>query len=120
MKNSQPSPITHELIETIGHVKDGDTWTKSIIKIRWGDNSPSIDIRNVNLSQDRIGKGISLSNEEVDTLVDILLTKGYGSLETIQSIVSERKSCFTTSSDIENVLNNNNITRTDKLVINIE
>ena len=41
----------------------------------------------VNKSNDFIGKGISLSDEECDKLVDTLLDRGYGSIDKIKEVL---------------------------------
>ena len=53
----------------------------------WGENPITVDIRMVNKTNDFIGKGISLSDEECDKLVDILLDRGYGSIDKIKEVL---------------------------------
>ena len=67
--------IKYEMIEFLGSIKENSNsdWSKSVAKIAWNNNPSTIDIRNMNLSQDIMGKGISLTDEEVDNLVDLLL-----------------------------------------------
>lgn len=87
--------------EHIGSLKKSEEhgWSKDVLRIIWGDNPPSIDIRNVNMSQNRIGKGISLSNEECDKMVDILLDKGYGSVEEIRKALEKRQNIYTVNNE---------------------
>lgn len=62
-------------------------WVKAIVRISWNDKPPAINIRNLKLVNDGdpiLGKGISLSDEETDVLVDALLDKGYGSKEAVE------------------------------------
>ena len=73
-----------EVIERVATLKEGNSYSKEVLRMIWNDNPITIDIRMVNKTNDFIGKGISLSDEECDMLVDILLDKGYGSIEKIK------------------------------------
>ena len=42
-----------------------------------------------------MGKGVSLSNEEADMMVDILLQNDFGSIDEIERALDKRKSIFT-------------------------
>ena len=74
----------NEVIEHIAILKEGEKYSKEVVRMRWFDNPITMDIRMVNKTNDFIGKGISLSDEECDMLVDILLDRGYGSIEKIK------------------------------------
>ena len=76
-----------EVIERIGTLKETNGYTKEILRMIWSDNPITTDIRMVNKSNNFIGKGISLSDEECDKLVDILLDQGYGSIEKIKEVL---------------------------------
>lgn len=73
-----------EVIERVATLKEGNSYSKEVLRMIWGDNPITMDIRMVNKTNDFIGKGISLSDEECDMLVDILLDRGYGSIEKIK------------------------------------
>lgn len=73
-----------EVIERVATLKEGNSYSKEVLRMIWGDNAITMDIRMVNKTNDFIGKGISLSDEECDILVDILLDRGYGSIEKIK------------------------------------
>lgn len=83
----------YELKEFIGPIKENseNDWVKGVARIKWGDNPTTLDIRNMNLSKSLFNKGISLSDEEADNLVDILLDEGYGSIESIMEAIEKRK-----------------------------
>lgn len=92
--------FTCDIIERIGYIKPptdaAKSWCKSVMRIKWGDNPATLDIRNTVESDGdmRVGKGISLSNEEADRLVSILLDSGYGSLEDLEAAVKRRVDIF--------------------------
>ena len=80
-----------EVIERIDTLKETTHYSKEILRMIWGDNNPiTMDIRMVNKTNDFIGKGISLSDDECDKLVDILLDRGYGSVEKIKEVLVKR------------------------------
>ena len=76
-----------EVIEKVGTLKETNGYTKEVIRMIWGDNPVTMDIRMVNKSNNFVGKGISLSDEECDKLVDILLERGYGSVDKIKEVL---------------------------------
>ena len=117
MKKDGSEQFSFEIDEYIGAVKESDKhdWTKAVMRIKWGENPPTLDIRNCNMAQNRIGKGISLSNEEADKLVDILLDNGYGTLEDIEKALKKKKSFFTIKNEIEDILDED-----DEYVIEIK
>ena len=90
MAKSNKKEITHEVIEHIADLKESENYTKSVMRMIWNDNPITVDIRMVNKKNDFIGKGISLTDEECDKLVDILIDAGYGSTEKMkEAIVKE-------------------------------
>lgn len=76
-----------EVIERVATLKEGNNYSKEVLRMIWNDNPITVDIRMVNKTNDFIGKGISLSDEECDMLVDILLDRGYGSIEKIKEVL---------------------------------
>lgn len=93
-----------EVKEWIGSVKESNNsdWAKYVLKVSYNDKPAHTDIRNVRFNPDgtqSFGKGISLSDEETDTMVDLLLEKGYGTLNKLEEAVRNRRSIF---EDVEN------------------
>ena len=79
-----------EIIEHIETLKESNSYSKEILRMRWGDNDITLDIRMVNKTNDFVGKGISLSDEECDKLVDVLLDRGYGSVDKIKEVLVKK------------------------------
>ena len=46
----------------------------------------------MNISKEIMGKGISLSDEETDALVDLLLDEEYGTVDALEKALNKRKS----------------------------
>lgn len=116
-KKKKIEDFSFEIKEFIGVLKESDKhdWCKAVTKISWNDNPPTIDIRNINVSQNKIGKGISLTDEEADRLVDILLENDYGSLDILTKALERKRSRFTVLKDFDQCF-----TDDDKIVIDVE
>lgn len=108
----------YDIKEIIAPLKESDKhdWIKAVSRISWNDGPSNIDIRNINMVNNKIGKGISITDEEADKLVDILLNEGFGSVEEIEKAL-KRKQCFKIEVDeMKNFFNENN----EMLVIEID
>ena len=91
-----------EVIEHISDLKEyNSNYSKSILRMIWGDNPITMDIRRVNKDKNFVGKGISLTDEECDKLVDILLDRGYGSIDKIKEVLV--KNMKRTNPDIKSI-----------------
>ena len=76
-----------EVVEHIAILKEGERYQKEVLRMIWNDNPITVDIRSVDKNNNFVGKGISLSDEECDNLVDILLDRGYGSIDKIKEVL---------------------------------
>jgi hypothetical protein len=100
MAKFNKSEFNVEIDEFIGVLKESDKndWCKAVARISWNGNPSTLDIRNFNMAKQQPMKGISLSDEEADRLVDILLDNDYGSLESLTKAIDKKKSRFTVMS----------------------
>lgn len=65
--------IKYEIKEKIGVISENEKgWTKELNLISWNDREPKYDIRDWNETHDRMGKGITLTSEEITNLKEIL------------------------------------------------
>ena len=65
--------IKFEIIETLGVISTSlKGWTKEVNLIRWNDNPAKIDIRDWSPDHEKMGKGITLTDEEAAMLAEIL------------------------------------------------
>lgn len=96
MAKKNRDEFTYSIEEFIAPLKESDKndWVKGVARIKWGDNPTTLDIRNINLASNSAYRGISLSDEEADTLVKILLDNGYGTIDEIIDALEHRKSMF--------------------------
>ena len=65
--------LKFEITERIGVLSENAKgWTKELNKVSWNEREPKYDLREWNPDHSRIGKGITLTDEEVETLKAIL------------------------------------------------
>lgn len=61
--------------EILDHIKVLSTnekgWSKELNLIKWGDNAPKYDIRDWNEDHTKMGKGITLTKDEVKALIEV-------------------------------------------------
>lgn len=65
--------IKFEIQEMIGIVSEGSKgWKKEVNFISWNDKEPKYDLREWAPEHDKMGKGMTLSKDEIIALRDIL------------------------------------------------
>lgn len=67
--------IKYEIIEEVGILSESDKgWKKEINLVSWNDREAKYDIRDWDEAHEKMGKGITLSNDELKKLREILNT----------------------------------------------
>lgn len=67
------SEISFEIIETLGVLSTSTKgWTKELNLVSWNGREPKYDLREWSPEHDKMGKGVTLSKEELDALKGIL------------------------------------------------
>lgn len=87
-------------------------WITGVALISWNDKPAKIEIRNMNLAQNKVGKGIGLTDEEADKVVDIFLDRDYGSMESIEAALKRKRSRFTVLADAVDAFTDEGVTVT--------
>ena len=65
--------IKFEITEHIGTLSEGSKgWTKEINRVSWSDRDPKIDIREWSPDHTKMGKGLTLTDEEAQKLKALL------------------------------------------------
>ncbi|MEL7647644.1 MAG: YdbC family protein [Sedimentibacter sp.] len=63
----------YEIVEEIAQVSESAKgWTKELNLISWNDRSPKYDLREWSPDHEKMGKGITLSKEELISLREVL------------------------------------------------
>ena len=65
--------FTYEIVEQVGVLSQNTNgWSRQINRISWNGREPKYDIRDWAPNNEKTGKGISLSGEELQILKEIL------------------------------------------------
>ena len=65
--------LKYEVVETIGVLSESPSgWTKELNLVSWNGRDPKYDLRDWAPGKEKMGKGITLSEEEVKQLKEIL------------------------------------------------
>ena len=65
--------IKYEIKETIGALSESPkSWKKELNLISWNDKAPKFDIRDWDSEHKKMGKGVTLTNDELKKLRDLL------------------------------------------------
>lgn len=68
-----PREFKYEVVEKIGVLSEGSKgWTKEFRRISWNGGKPKYDIRDWAPEDSKMGKGVTLSEEEVLILKELL------------------------------------------------
>ncbi len=67
--------LRYEIKKSLGSISDEKGgWAKELNIVSWNGNEPKYDIRSWDDSHEKIGKGITLSDDELKRLRDLLNT----------------------------------------------
>lgn len=65
--------FNYEIMEELGVLSESSSgWTKELNLISWNGRPPKFDIRDWSPDHEKMGKGITLSNEDIKSLREIL------------------------------------------------
>ncbi len=65
--------LKFEIVESLGILSENAKgWTKELNKVSWNEREPKYDLREWNPDHTRMGKGITLTDDEVNVLRSIL------------------------------------------------
>ena len=63
----------YEIIEELGVLSTNSKgWTKELNKVSWNGGKPKYDIRDWSPDHEKMGKGVTLTDEEMAALKDLL------------------------------------------------
>lgn len=65
--------IKFEIVKHIGVLSEGNNgWKKELNLVSWNDRAPKYDIRDWDENHEKMGKGITLSEDEIQNLVNLM------------------------------------------------
>lgn len=62
----------YEIINSIGVISENNSWKKELNRISWNGNEPKYDIRDWSDNHEKMGKGITLNEDELRKLKIII------------------------------------------------
>ena len=62
----------YEIIERIAVLSENGKWTKELNKVSWNGRPAKYDLRDWNHEDEKIGKGTTLTEEEMENLKEVL------------------------------------------------
>lgn len=67
------SEIKYEIVKHLGVIAESSKgWTKELNLVSWNDREPKYDLREWSPDHQKMGKGVTLSNEEAGKLKKLL------------------------------------------------
>lgn len=67
------SEIKYTTVEKVGIIREGNNgWKKELRLISWNDAAPKLDIRDWSPDDEKMGKGITLTEDEARNLMGLL------------------------------------------------
>lgn len=67
--------ITFDILKTFGTIsEERGGWKKELALVSWNARAPKFDIRDWSPDHEKMGKGITLTREEAETLMNLLKT----------------------------------------------
>lgn len=67
--------FSYEIVEEIGVLSENNRgWRKELNLVSWNGNQPKFDLRDWGPDHEKMGKGVTLSNEEFETLKKLILS----------------------------------------------
>ena len=65
--------IKYEIVKALGVLSEGSNgWKKELNLVSWNGRAPKYDIRDWDTDHEKMGKGITLSENEMKNLVDLI------------------------------------------------
>ena len=71
----EASGIKYEIINEIGVVSEEGTWRLELNRISWNGHEPKYDLRKWSSGHEKMGKGVTLTEDELLKLSEILLAE---------------------------------------------
>lgn len=64
--------IKYEITEKIAVLSERGDWTKELNKVSWNERPAKFDLRDWNHEEERMGKGVTLTDDEAEALLEAL------------------------------------------------
>lgn len=64
--------IKYDITEKIAVLSERGSWSKELNKVSWNDRPAKFDLRDWNHEENKMGKGVTLTDEEARVLMEAL------------------------------------------------
>ena len=71
----EESSIKYEIINEIGVISEEGKWRLELNRVSWNGNEPKYDLRKWSPGHEKMGKGVTLTDDELLKLSEILLAE---------------------------------------------
>lgn len=67
--------ITYDIVEEIAVLSVRGGWALELNQVAWNGGKPKYDIRSWNEDHTKMGKGVTLNDDEMDALIDAMAAR---------------------------------------------
>lgn len=67
--------ITYDIVEEIAILSVRGSWSLELNRVAWNGGQPKYDIRSWNDDHTRMGKGVTLNDDEMEVLLDAMAAR---------------------------------------------
>lgn len=89
MAYSAEPPVIEEVYECVEEGKG--SWGLFFARVKFGNNPVKLNLRSINPESERVGSGVALTDEQWESATNILLTRGFGDIKTLEEELKKRK-----------------------------
>ena len=91
-----------DVVNDIGTLSESkkNNWGLYLMEISWNGREPKKEIRKMDKIENVIGKGIGLTDEELENLTNILVSQGYGSSDVLKKRTDKEINLFDYEGDV--------------------
>jgi len=101
--------FTCEVLKEYGSIDLDENTSIKVIEVKWNGRQPKgYDIRRYSKEDDRLTKGITIPYDNIEDLVDILVSNNLCNIEKIEKIIKKRKDSIFSKKDFVNMFNHMN------------
>lgn len=101
--------ITCEVLKEYGSIDIDESTSIKVVEVKWNGRQPKgYDIRKFQKEDERLTKGITIPYDNIEDLVDILVSNNLCNIEKLEKIIEKRKKSMFTQEDFMNMFDHMN------------
>ena len=96
--------FTCEVLKEYGSIDIDENTSIKVVEVKWNGRQPKgYDIRRYSKEDDRLTKGITIPYDNIENLVEILLSNNLCNIDKVEKIIKKRKDSMFTKRDFMNM-----------------